>query len=255
MTRRTPLVNGAWQQILMANYIVDPSLLEPCLPWGTQLAFHDGQCFLTVAGLIFSEITVLGVKIPFHRFVPEVNLRFYVVPSLGNERNRRGIVFVREIISRRIMAFAANMYYKEHYVVGHVGHTATSDTAFHNVRYEVGSFELRALLRAGKRETVIKGSKKDFILHNFFGYSGAPDKRTTWYRVMHPSWQTEHVVNYDLRIDFTKLFGDRFAGLNRQKPDSVYYTAGSAVSIYKPKPLMHQFGGVEDGQEIPRQDH
>jgi uncharacterized protein YqjF (DUF2071 family) len=247
MSKKTPLVNGSWQQVLMVNYVVEPSMLAPCLPCGTQLALHDGKCFVTVAGLIFSEISVLGLKIPFHQFVPEVNLRFYVVPSANAGSGPRGVVFVREIISRRIMALAANMFFKEHYVIHNVAHTSRSESSFEKIGYQVGPFELRALLRAGKREKVVKGSKKDFILHNFFGFSGAPGKRTTWYRVKHPSWQTEHVVNYDLLIDFSKLFGERFASLSGQKPDSVYYTAGSRVAIFNPRPLTHQFPGIDDG--------
>ena len=62
----------------MLNYVIDPAILKPLLPAGTELDFfHDRTC-VSVVGFQFLDTRVRGVAIPFHRHFEEVNLRFYV---------------------------------------------------------------------------------------------------------------------------------------------------------------------------------
>ena len=59
-------LTAKWQNLVMANYEVEPSLLEKRLPKGTSLDFHDGKCFVSLVGFMFLDTKVLGVPIPFH---------------------------------------------------------------------------------------------------------------------------------------------------------------------------------------------
>jgi len=49
---------------------------------------------------------VLGVPIPFHRNFEEVNLRFYVRRKHEGVW-RRGVVFIKEVVPRRAIAWVA----------------------------------------------------------------------------------------------------------------------------------------------------
>src|SRR3982750_4617789 len=102
------LISGAWEKIIFVNYTVDPSLLAPLVPRGTTLSFYKNKCFVTLAGFVFSNIKVLGLPVPFHKAVPEINLRFYVTADPGDEA-QKGVVFVQETISRGMMAWMANI--------------------------------------------------------------------------------------------------------------------------------------------------
>ena len=53
-----------WQDLIMANYAVDPSLLEPRLPAGTELDLQDGKCFVSPVGFMLLDTRVLGIPIP-----------------------------------------------------------------------------------------------------------------------------------------------------------------------------------------------
>ena len=62
----------------MANYAVDPELLRPRVPAGTELDLQDGKCFVSLVGFMFLDTRVLGIPVPMHVNFEEVNLRFYI---------------------------------------------------------------------------------------------------------------------------------------------------------------------------------
>ena len=87
-------LTARWVHLLMANYEVDPAVLQPLVPRGTEHDFSQGQCFASMVGFQFLDTRVLGVAVPFHRDFEEVNLRFYAKRVVGAE-TRRGVVFVK----------------------------------------------------------------------------------------------------------------------------------------------------------------
>jgi uncharacterized protein len=99
----------------MLNYVVDPRLLAPLVPLGTELDFENGETFLSLVGFLFLDTRLLGLPIPMHRDFEEVNLRFYVRRKSADTW-RRGVVFIRELVPRRAIAFLARACYGENYV-------------------------------------------------------------------------------------------------------------------------------------------
>lgn len=99
----------------MLNYVVDPRLLMPLLPTETEIDFENGETFLSVVGFLFLDTRLRGIPIPLHRDFEEVNLRFYVRRKSADTW-QRGVVFVRELVPRRAIAFIARAFYGENYV-------------------------------------------------------------------------------------------------------------------------------------------
>ncbi len=83
----------------MANYEIEPSLVENFVPKGVELDFHEGKCFVSLVAFMFLNTRVLGFPMPFHINFEEVNLRFYVKRETAEEI-KRGVVFVKEIVPR-----------------------------------------------------------------------------------------------------------------------------------------------------------
>ena len=71
-------LTAKWHDLIMVNYEVDPKLLEPRVPLGTELDFQDGKCFVSLVGFMFLDTRVMDFLVPFHVNFEEVNLRFYV---------------------------------------------------------------------------------------------------------------------------------------------------------------------------------
>src|SRR5436853_5959786 len=99
----------------MLNYAVDPGLLAPFVPLGTEIDFENGETFLSVVGFLFLDTRLLGLPIPLHRDFEEVNLRFYVRKKSADTW-RRGVVFIRELVPRRAIALVARAFYGERYL-------------------------------------------------------------------------------------------------------------------------------------------
>jgi uncharacterized protein YqjF (DUF2071 family) len=45
----------------MANYFIDPELLLPLVPRGTQLDFWDNQCYISLVGFMFEHSELNGI--------------------------------------------------------------------------------------------------------------------------------------------------------------------------------------------------
>ena len=71
-------LKAEWKNLILANYEVDAAVLEPYLPFNTELDNFKGKIFVSLVGFLFANTKLLGIKIPFHINFEEVNLRFYV---------------------------------------------------------------------------------------------------------------------------------------------------------------------------------
>jgi uncharacterized protein YqjF (DUF2071 family) len=110
-----PFLTANWRYLAMLNYVVDPRLIIPLVPLGTEIDFENGETFLSVVGFLFLDTRLLGFPIPLHRDFEEVNLRFYVRKKSADTW-RRGVVFIRELVPRRAIALVARTFYGENYV-------------------------------------------------------------------------------------------------------------------------------------------
>src|ERR1700730_14672902 len=113
MAERT-FLTAEWRNLAMLNYEVEPSLLSPFIPSGTEIDRWDDKTFVSLVGFRFLNTRVRGIPIPFHRNFEEVNLRFYVRRTVGDEV-RRGVVFIKEIVPRWAIAAVARSVYNERY--------------------------------------------------------------------------------------------------------------------------------------------
>jgi len=92
-----PFLTARWQNLVMLNYEIDPAMLEPYRPRGTELDTFRGKHFISIVAFQFFSTRIRGVPIPCHRNFEEVNLRFYV-RRRAPEGWRRAVVFVRELL-------------------------------------------------------------------------------------------------------------------------------------------------------------
>src|SRR5437868_2760259 len=101
-----PFLTAAWRNLLMLNFAVDAAALEPLVPAGTVLDDFHGQHFVSIVGFQFLDSRIRGIPTLCHGAFDEVNLRFYVKREVEGEL-RRGVVFIRELVARRIVAAIA----------------------------------------------------------------------------------------------------------------------------------------------------
>jgi uncharacterized protein len=79
-------LRAEWRKLAMANYVIDPKILQKYVPFGTELDLYEGKCCVSLIGFMFLNTRILGIKVPFHVNFEEVNLRFYVKRKDTKER-------------------------------------------------------------------------------------------------------------------------------------------------------------------------
>ena len=158
-------LTAEWRHLLMLNYEVDPAVLTPFVPLGTELDFYQGATFVSVVGFRFLNTKVLGVPVPWHRNFEEVNLRFYV-RRRSSEGWRRGVVFVRELVPRWAIAAIARVCYGEAYRSLPMRHKIQPQSDRILVQFEWrrdGRWESLSGTGIGRPQPVERGSIEEFI--------------------------------------------------------------------------------------------
>jgi uncharacterized protein len=227
----------------MLNWRVDPSLLAPLVPRGTQLDAWNGATFVSVVGFLFRDTLLLGLPIPLHRDFEEVNLRFYVRREASGEV-RRAVTFVREIVPRRAIATVARLAYNEPYVALPMRHllgpSSGADAAPAEVEYawrQRGGWSRLRVEPTGSARVIAAGSEEEFITEHYWGYTRQRDGSTVEYQVTHPRWRVWSVREATLAADVAALYGPAFVSVLSSPPDSAFLADGSAIAVHMPRRL------------------
>jgi uncharacterized protein YqjF (DUF2071 family) len=228
-------LTAQWSALAMLNYEVDPSLLLQYVPTGTEVDFWKGKAFMSLVGFRFLNARVFGIPFPFHCNFDEINLRFYVRRSDGNEI-RRGVVFIREIVPRWAIALIARGYYNERYVALPMSHHLQLSSADVAVEYGWKSRNGWNLIKlAGKGNPVFPedGSQEQFITQHYWGYAQRQDHKCVEYRVEHSHWKVWTEAAGMFEGDGEGLYGKELAAIFKEMPSSAFLAEGSRVSVYR----------------------
>lgn len=240
MARSSRFLTAEWRHLVMLNYEVEPALLEKYVPTGTEIDSWNGRYFVSVVGFLFLRARMLGIPIPFHRDFEEVNLRFYVRRGSEGEQ-RRGVVFIKEIVPKKAIALIARKVYNENYVAMPMGH----DIEFGNgdqgqwprsvaYRWWFGDAWNRMRAEAsGEPYLPAKDSEEQYITEHYWGYAAQPDGSTLEYRVEHPRWRVWQADRAELTCDTERLYGSEFADVLSGPPASALLAVGSKVLVRK----------------------
>lgn len=227
-------LTAEWRHLALLNYEVDPALLRPRRPAGTEIDRFEGRAFVSLVGFRFLHTRLRGIPIPFHRDFDEVNLRFYVRRSDGGIV-KRGVVFIQEIVPRRAIAAVARWVYHENYRALPMSHAVTSETAGQRVEYcwKLGPFSNRLAVSAGGVARAMgEGSLEQFIAEHYWGYAAQPNGGTVEYHVAHPPWRVWDVTSAEFSGDAGALYGPHFAAILSRPADSAILAEGSPVTVY-----------------------
>lgn len=231
-----------WRDLVMLNYEVDPEILAPLVPAGTELDLLAERAFVSMVGFHFGRTRVRGLAIPGHCNFEEVNLRFYVRRD-GPEGLRRGVVFVKEIVPRAAIAWVARTVYNENYVALPMRHAIVEEAAgeARSVAYEwrqAGRWSRLAVRTRTRPEIPPPDSAAAFITEHYWGYARQRDGGTVEYQVEHPQWLVSAAVESDFVCDVASLYGPQFSAFLSAPPASAFLADGSPVTVRKGKRLQ-----------------
>jgi uncharacterized protein YqjF (DUF2071 family) len=228
----------------MANYEIEPSVLEPLVPRGTELDFYADRTFVSLVGFLMLRTRVAGIAAPWHRNFEEVNLRFYVRRTVAGEV-RRGVAFVREIVPRWAIAATARRAYNEPYIALPMRHEVSgvalaegqpqgTDPRVSYAWRSSGQWLGVSLACVGEALPLIAGSHEQFIAEHYWGYCSQQDGGTIEYQVEHPAWNYWPSATATCCGDIANFYGPRFAAALTREPASTFVADGSPVLVHRP---------------------
>jgi uncharacterized protein len=224
-----------WLYLVMLNYEIEPALLAHHVPAGTELDAWNGKTFVSMVGFLFRKTSVLGMPALGHRNFEEVNLRFYV-RRRTHDGWRRGVVFIREIVPRALIAWIARTLYNEAYIALPMRHKLERPGAntpgcfgyYWLTGRTWNSLETRA---AGEPSLPSLDSEEAFITEHYWGYCRQRDGGTIEYQVEHPRWRVWRGQSPRLECDAGNFYGPEFGAALSQAPSSAFVAEGSAVTV------------------------
>ncbi len=223
------LVRAEWRALAMLSWAADPRALAPLVPAGCELDFFDGRTFLSLVGFQFLRTRVLGVRLPGHGAFEEVNLRFYVRRKHAGEW-RRGVVFVRELVPKRAVAWIANAAYAERYRTLPMRHREGDETVAYEWR-RAGAWEGLAVEYGGAPVVPDGDAEETFLTEHYWGYTALRGGGTFEYQVEHPRWRVWRARAARLDADARALYGDALAEALYGPPCSALLAEGSPVAV------------------------
>jgi hypothetical protein len=224
-------LRAEWRDLILANYAVDPGLLEKRLASGLELDLFEGHAVCSLVGFRFLDTCVLGVKWPGYVNFPEINLRFYVREVSSGQR---GVVFVRELVRSRFVATVARRLYNEPYFKARISEQI--ETGDHERRVEYmfdfnggsGSMMVRADPDA---RVPPEDSDAHWFKEHQWGYGTTRRGKLLRYEVRHPVWACHEVRESAIKVDWGRVYGEEWGVMNGIEPLSVMLAQGSGVEV------------------------
>ena len=237
-TNKPVFLTAKWEYLAMLNYEVDPAILLPHIPPGTELDEYHGKTLVSVVGFLFNDTKVFNFHWPWHTHFEEVNLRYYI-KHFDGQQYKRGVGFISEIVPKPIIALTANCLYNEHYSFAKMSHNIVTTSNTLEAKYSwqptKQGLNFMQITAANILSPILPGSEEEFIFEHYFGYNQLNKHTTMEYAVAHPRWEVYPVTHHQLACDVAANYGKEFVPfIQGQKPHSVFFAKGSEVIVRKP---------------------
>jgi len=244
MRHSLPWLKAKVSHLAILNYEVDAELLSPYVPYGLEIDLWEGQSFVSIVGFTFRQPRIFDIPVPCCQAFEQANLRFYV--RRHTEAGlRRGVVFVCEVVPKRIVAFVARHILREKYVYLPMNHHITCNEKpgqrqtrieyqwYHHGRWH--GIQVQADHDPGLPEP---GSQDAFFIERDWGYTLRPDGSCLEYRFEHPRWQIRPASAAAFTCDQGDIFGPDFGACLFKEPGSAFISEGSEIELFPPHVLL-----------------
>lgn len=238
-------MHAEWRQLLMLSFEIDPDFLKPWVPAGLELSYWKGKTFITLVGLLNRNVRFLGIPVPFHRKFEQVNLRFYVRRKMKDE-DRLGVMFIKQVVPRKIVAAGAGRLYREQCVALPMKHdfqfvAGRKDEFYASYSWHFkGRWNTLSAKTKGIAHEPKKHSLERFIAERYWGYSGLASSEVLEYQVEHPTWSIRQVGDIVVEGKLSDFYGKTIGLILKSKPDCAFLADGSETRLYAPVKLWSQ---------------
>jgi uncharacterized protein YqjF (DUF2071 family) len=241
-----PWLKAKVRHLTMLNYEIGTELLWPYVPRGVEIDLWEGKPFISIVGFMFRQLKIFGIPVPWCQEFEQANLRFYV-RRRTEVGVRRGVVFVREVVPRRIVALVARQLFREKYVYLPMIHdiafgepTGSRHTRIEYKWYHHGRWHgIQTQVGNGTALPDLE-SLEAFCTERYWGYTVGLHGCCLEYRFKHPQWQIQPASAAAFVCGEANIFGPGFGACLIQKPRSAFTSEGSEIELFLPRALQRE---------------
>lgn len=227
---RRSVLQCEWRYLSFFNFAVPPSVLQPYVPAHTELDLWQGAAWLSLVGTISKNSRFLGFSIPGQQDYEQIDLRFYV-----RRRNRHpGVVFVKEVIGKPLVALAARTFLNQQYVFGETERRLRVQKGKLKVCYSWRSNRMWnsfCVSSDNRFEEVDEDSSAAFFAQRLWSYTKHSQLRTLVMHIEHPPWRIAPVNDSSVILPDDSVFGPVFTSILQKPADICFVAEGSPVRI------------------------
>ncbi len=257
MPSERPFLTASWTELLMLNFAVPGEVIAELAPPGTEPDFFEGESYVSVVGFMFRDARFFGLGLPWHRRFEEVNLRYYVRREVAGAV-RRGVVFVREIAPRPLVAATARWLYNESYVTrrmrNNVCLAGSALAAGDRIDYEwrTGRGAKRCWNRmagcvAAAPRLPEPGSLTEYIAEHYWAYVHTRDGGAAEYRVAHRPWRVAPAEDIAWNCDLAESYARTpLAEYLAAPPVLAFVADGSPVQVFPGRRINAREVGAQE---------
>lgn len=215
-----------WSTLAYLHWPVEPSLVAPLLPRGTEPDVLDGVTWVGLVPFVMERVRILGTPpLPYLSRFAETNVRLY-----AHDGTRRGVVFRSLEAARLLPVLAAQVGYHLPYRWARMTAGVQGSRWTYASTRRPGGQRTRIALDVGER--LEPGPLEHFLSARWGLFSTWYAGRTAWAPVEHPPWELRSARLIDLDDELV-----RAAGLEVSGDPHVMWSPGVEVRIGRPRLL------------------
>ena len=224
MTASKTFMKGHWSDLIISNFEVDKSMLEPYLPTDTEIDFYNDKAILSMVAFRFTKVSFFGVKIPFHQNFGQINFRFYVK---SNVDGTKGVVFIKEFAAKPLIATIARLFYNEPYHFKNITYTKIANGNKAELQYSYKQLKIKA---KGEKtdEEITKNDLESFVVNRNVAFIKSKTRKTVLYTIEHKTWLLYKLNDSNFNIELLDLLPKTFKNLTHI---GTCFVDGSSVEV------------------------
>lgn len=235
--RQRAILKAQFSKLVTINFQIDDQLLKPLVPPGLELDYFEGETYVSLIAMTISGVKIWGLPFSIVPAAPDVSLRFYVRRS-GGEHADNGTCLIKDYVGGATLAWYLESQFKSKFKKIKFKSTAAGfgNNEIPEIEYQWKAGDQWNKLRVRARSQITKrgpDTKVGFILDHM-NYFASVDGRTLVYQVERPRWEVWDAAQANFNCNVERMFGRQFVRPLAKRPASVFVTAGSPVTVYKP---------------------
>jgi len=220
-----------WENLIYLNFHIEPDLLADLLPKDVEPDLFQGKAVLSIVCFEFSNAKLFGLKIPFHQYFPEINVRTYV--KRKDDETIKGIYFISEMVPKFMTYLTGKFIFGEPFSIRNLRIEKNKTNLNYTIDDSVCKIDIQ-IEKGDILQNQIQTEEQKFVIERSLAFCGKAHQKVKIYEIKHQKWNLLEYKNLKFGVNKIGHLNDVIQNiLLYKKPESFFMTDGSEVEVFK----------------------